>query len=85
VVDIFADGPQKKISASACEKERWPSQELFGIRQCIKQRNRQQCAHRGSNQQAESMQGDLAKGDAERYSGKREQSCHGWVQQHNLY
>ena len=30
------------------------------------------------------MQRDLAKGDAERYSGEREQSCHGWVQKHNL-
>ena len=27
------------------------------------------------------MQGDLAKGDAERYSGKRKQSCYGWVQE----
>jgi hypothetical protein len=84
VVDIFADGPKKKISTGAGEKEGWPSQELFGIRQYVKQRNRQQCAHRGSNQQAESMQRDLAKGDAERDSGKREQSCHCWVQKHNL-
>ena len=30
------------------------------------------------------MQGDLAKGYAERYSGKRKQSCYGRVQKHHL-
>ena len=65
------------------KKKGWPGQELFGIGQYVEERNRQQGAHRRSDQQAESMQGDLAKGDAERYSGKCKQSCYGWVQEDN--
>ena len=29
------------------------------------------------------MQGDLAKNDAEPYTGKRKQSCYRWVQEDN--
>jgi len=82
-VDILADDPKKKISAGAGKKESWPCQELFGIRQYVKQRNRQQCAHRGS-QQAESMQRDLPKCHAERFSGERKQSRYGWMQKHDF-
>ena len=32
MVDIFADNPQEKISASTSKKEGWPRQELFGVR-----------------------------------------------------
>jgi hypothetical protein len=30
------------------------------------------------------MQGDLAKGDTDRYTGKRKQSCYCGVQEHDL-
>ena len=74
---------RKEISASTRKKKGRPGHELFGIGQYVEERNRQQGAHRRGDQQAESMQGDLAKGDAERYAGKRKQSGYGWVQEDN--
>ena len=83
MVDVFADDPKKEISASTRKKKGRPGQELFGIGQYVEERNRQQCAHRRGDQQAESMQGDLAKDDAERNAGKRKQSGYGWVEENN--
>jgi hypothetical protein len=67
VVDIFADDPKKKISASAARRR------VGQVKNCLASGNTSNSATASS----------VPKGDAERYAAERKQSGYEWVQEDN--